>query len=49
MAEPLISPMAAHGALAACLNALLTVAGAPAIRGVGRKPVLGMWLSRIGR
>ncbi|XLZ67870.1 MAPEG family protein [Massilia sp. SR12] len=38
MAEALIYPMAAHVALAAILYALLTVARAPAIWGVGRKP-----------
>jgi hypothetical protein len=35
---PLINPMAAHVALAAFLYVLLTVARAPAIWGIGRRP-----------
>lgn len=38
MAHPLLFPMAAHVALAALLYALLTVARAPAIWGIGRAP-----------
>lgn len=38
MSHPLIFPMAAHVALAAFLYLLLTVARAPAIWGVGRRP-----------
>ncbi len=37
MSHPLILPMAAHVSLAALLYALLTVARAPAIWGVGRR------------
>jgi len=37
MSQPLILPMAAHVALAAFLYALLTVARAPAIWGLGRR------------
>jgi hypothetical protein len=37
MPQPLILPMAAHVALAAFLYALLTVARAPAIWGIGRR------------
>lgn len=38
MSHPLIIPMAAHVALAAFLYVLLTVARAPAIWGIGRRP-----------
>jgi hypothetical protein len=38
MSHPLIVPMAAHVALAACLYVLLTVVRAPAIWGMGRAP-----------
>ncbi|WP_374583019.1 MAPEG family protein [Pseudoduganella sp.] len=38
MADPLIYPMAAHVGLAAILYTLLTVARAPAIWGLGRRP-----------
>lgn len=38
MAQPLILAMAAHVALAAALYALLTVARAPAVWGIGRRP-----------
>ncbi len=38
MSHPLILPMAAHVALAAFLYVLLTVARAPAIWGIGRRP-----------
>ena len=38
MADPLIYPMAAHVGLAAFLYTLLTVARAPAIWGLGRRP-----------
>lgn len=38
MPHPLILPMAAHVALAAFLYVLLTVARAPAIWGIGRRP-----------
>ena len=34
----LLVPMAAHVALVACLYALLTVARAPAVWGIGRRP-----------
>lgn len=37
MSQPLVLPMAAHVALAAFLYALLTVARAPAIWGIGRR------------
>jgi hypothetical protein len=37
MTNPLILPMAAHVALATCLYALLTVARAPAVWGLGRR------------
>lgn len=37
MTQPLLLPMAAHVALAASLYALLTVARAPAIWGIGRR------------
>ena len=37
VSNPLILPMAAHVALAACLYVLLTVARAPAVWGVGRR------------
>ncbi|MDR7133329.1 hypothetical protein J2X06_000513 [Lysobacter niastensis] len=38
MSHPLIMPMAAHVALAALLYVMLTVARAPAIWGIGRRP-----------
>lgn len=38
MSHPLIIPMAAHVALAALLYVVLTVARAPAIWGIGRRP-----------
>lgn len=38
MSQPLILPMAAHVALAAFLYVLLTVARAPAVWGIGRRP-----------
>lgn len=38
MNSPLIYPMAAHVALSALLYVLLTVARAPAVWGVGRRP-----------
>lgn len=38
MPHPLIVPMAAHVALAAFLYVILTVARAPAIWGIGRRP-----------
>ena len=38
MPHPLIIPMAAHVALAAFLYVMLTVARAPAIWGIGRRP-----------
>ncbi len=38
MSHPLIMPMAAHVSLAALLYVLLTVARAPAIWGIGRRP-----------
>jgi len=38
MADPLIFPMAAHVAHAAILYVLLTIARAPAVWGVGRRP-----------
>lgn len=38
MSHPLIIPMAAHVALAALLYVMLTVARAPAIWGIGRRP-----------
>ena len=38
MSHPLIFPMAAHVALAALLYALLTVARAPSVWGLGRRP-----------
>jgi len=38
MSNPLIYPMAAHVGLAALLYALLTVARAPSVWGIGRRP-----------
>ncbi|WP_133001246.1 MAPEG family protein [Luteimonas arsenica] len=38
MSQTLIAPMAAHVALAAFLYVLLTVARAPAVWGIGRRP-----------
>ena len=38
MSHPLVIPMAAHVALAALLYVMLTVARAPAIWGIGRRP-----------
>lgn len=38
MTHPLLAPMSAHVALAALLYALLTVARAPAVWGIGRRP-----------
>lgn len=38
MSQPLIYPMAAHVALAALLYALLTIARAPSVWGLGRRP-----------
>jgi hypothetical protein len=52
MPQPLILPMAAHVALAAFLYALLTVARAPAIWGLGRRAdgsnPWARWEPRIG-